>query len=126
MREYLGTLPQPDREEARAVWRARIELLWIEAMEDVYSRRPGALRAAAALAQGAAQLDGLDAPSRVELYSPTEHEYGAVVQRMVELHREQTGGVRAIEADPFSDEFLGAEVTEGEPWTSAEIALLEG
>lgn len=105
VREYLGHLPQPDREEARQVWRARIELLWEEAMEDVHTRRPGAVRAAAALAQRAAQLDGLDQPSRVEFYAPSEVEYSAVLNRMLQLDREHRG-VQALEADPFDPEFL--------------------
>lgn len=122
VQRHFTELPAPDREAARALWRARAEALWSEAFADVLARRPGAVRAAAAVAQRAAQLDAFDAPTRVEFYTPSEVEYGSVLRRMVELHRAEQGAVVAIEADPFDDEYLDAELVEPEEGESGAIA----
>jgi hypothetical protein len=100
VRRFSGTLPAVEREASRALWRERIELLWVQARQDVDEQRPGAIRAATALAQRAAQLDALDVPPVSVVVSPTASEFESVVQRLVEAH-----GVRsAVEADIFNDE----------------------
>lgn len=109
---HLGQLPQPDREASREVWRRRVEALWSEAYRDVLDRRPGAVRAAAAVSQRAAALDGLDAPTHLQLHTPSEAEYAAVLHRMIELDQAARGLTVGTEADIFSDRYLEAEVVE--------------
>lgn len=46
VKAFFGTLPTPDRELTRAVWRERHERLWRLALEDAEANRTGALRAA--------------------------------------------------------------------------------
>jgi hypothetical protein len=62
VKNYFGSLPDIEREDQRALWRARLEHLWAQALVDVQQQRPGAVRAAVAVGQRSAQLDGLDAP----------------------------------------------------------------
>lgn len=72
VRNYVGTLPEPTMPELRSLWRERLEFLWPLAVRDVENGKPGATRAAVAVAQRAAQLDGLDQPQRVELTGGAE------------------------------------------------------
>lgn len=109
---YLGELPTPDREAARTLLRERVELLWQVAERDAREGKPGALRAAVAVLQRAAQLDGLDQPQQVEFYSPSQDEYSRLLHATLELHRQQTGAQQALEADIFSDEFTELAVVE--------------
>ena len=74
VRNYFGALPEPERAEQRALWRERLELLWRQSGRDVRGQRPGAVRAAVALSQRAAQLDGLDEPSRSVVYTPSQEQ----------------------------------------------------
>ena len=67
VRNYAGTLPEPSTVELRHLWRARLEKLWPIAERDVLAGKPGATRAAVALAQRAAAMDGLDSATRVEV-----------------------------------------------------------
>lgn len=67
VKAYSGTLPTPAHEELRAMMRARSEAVWRQAFVDVLEQRPGAVRAAVAVLQRQAQLDGLDVPQRVEV-----------------------------------------------------------
>lgn len=67
VRNFAGKLPELEASELRSLWRERMEFLWPVAVRDVEGGKPGAMRAAVAVAQRAAQLDGLDQPQRIEL-----------------------------------------------------------
>lgn len=79
VRNFAGSLPQPEMPELRSLWRERLEFLWPIAARDVEAGKPGAMRAAVAVAQRAAQLDGLDAPQRVQVESADAAELAAMV-----------------------------------------------
>lgn len=74
VRNYFGTLPQAEREDLRDLWRERLEYLWRQSSQDVRQQKPGAIRAGVALAQRASALDGLDEPTKVSVYSPTDEQ----------------------------------------------------
>lgn len=99
VKRYFGELPQPDRDELRALWRSRLELLWRQAVQDVAEQKPGGLRAATALAQRAAALDALDQPQVLALVTPSAEEFTAVVSTLVQ--RAVAAGPQ--EADIFED-----------------------
>jgi hypothetical protein len=82
VKRWFGRVPEIDPDESRAMWRERLELLWRQSLTDSTQQRPGAVRAAVAVAQRAAALDGLDAPTRVEVYNPTVAEIAEYVQNM--------------------------------------------
>lgn len=67
VRETYGEVPQVDREELRHLWRERNEVLWRQALRDVFDRRQGAVIAATKVASLAAFLDGLGAPQRLDV-----------------------------------------------------------
>lgn len=94
VRSYAGSLPAPVHDELRAMMRARSEAIWQQAFADVLQQRPGAVRAAVAVLQRQAQLDGLDAPTRVEI-TPTEQQY----QELVEIYMRAKGLAPVIEYD---------------------------
>lgn len=96
---YFGQLPAFDREQQRELWRARLEKVWIQTVLDMKEGKAGATRSAVAVAQRAAQLDGLDEPTRMELRTPEAAEMEALVRAMLAA----SGGPREIEGDPFSD-----------------------
>lgn len=104
---YFGTLPQHDREESRTLWRARMEQLWRLSLRDATEQRPGAVRASVAIAQRVAQMDGLDAPTRLEIRDPDALEFEQVVAALAAAN----GVTLALEADPFADE-LEAEIVD--------------
>lgn len=93
VRTYFGTLPAPARDELRELARARGEALWSQAFQDALERRPGAVRAAVALLQRQAALDGLDEPSRAHV-EVTGAEFDELVARLSGILAPQ-----AIEAD---------------------------
>jgi hypothetical protein len=97
VRRYFGQLPVIEREETRRLWRERNELLWKQAVRDTSEQRPGAIRAAVAVAQRAAALDGLDAPVRMEVSNPSVEEFNRLVDNFVQ----QLGG-EIEEADVFA------------------------
>lgn len=68
VRHRYGTLPEPERTELRKLWRERLETLWLQSTADVAQQRTGAVTAAVRVAQAAAALDGLNAPTRVETH----------------------------------------------------------
>jgi hypothetical protein len=85
VRTYAGSLPVIDaREDLRSLWRERLEHLWPLAVRDAEAGRPGALRASVAVAQRAAQLDGLDEPQRVHV-TPGEEDLDRMVQRLIAM-----------------------------------------
>lgn len=104
VRNYVGRLPEPQAPELRSLWRERLEHLWPVAVRDVEAGKPGATRAAVAIAQRAAQLDGLDAPTRIE-YTPTEREYAEIVAAML-AHEGITLPIEGeiIDVEPEPDE----------------------
>jgi hypothetical protein len=80
VQRYFDRLPDlEDTPERRRLWRARLEVLWRQTVVDASQQRPGAVRAGVAVAQRAAALDGLDAPTRLEVYSPTSQEIAAYI-----------------------------------------------
>jgi hypothetical protein len=79
VRNFAGTMPTPERGALRTLWQERTELLWKEALQDVYDRRPGAVRAAVAVAQRASALFGLDAPQQVQVSTPEADEFNRLV-----------------------------------------------
>lgn len=95
VRNYLGELPQMDREDVRRLWRTRHEELWRLAQRDAHDRRAGAVRSAVAVARSAAQLDGLDAPTNV-VVSPDAEAFERVVRAAVEAQR---GAADLVEMD---------------------------
>ncbi|MFB8386795.1 hypothetical protein ACFC3F_06605 [Microbacterium sp. NPDC055910] len=82
VRRFVGRLPEPSADEARTVWRERMEYLWSVAARDAAAGRPGALRAGVAVADRASKLDGLDAPQRFAV-TPNEAELNRLVDMLV-------------------------------------------
>lgn len=99
VRTYAGSLPEVDRHASRQVWRERIEWLWARAARDVQEQRPGAVRAAVALAQRAGQLDGLDVPAVSVAVTPTLEEF----ERFLSGAKTTLGLHQVPEGDPFQD-----------------------
>lgn len=93
------------RRTAAAV-RDRLEVVGRQAMQDVLDRRPGAVTSYVRVMQAAAALDGLNAPSVIELSTPTDREIEARVAEIAAHTRPQLE-----EADIFAD----AEVVENDP-----------
>ena len=100
MRVY-GQLPRVKREDLRHLWRERLERLWRQALQDAGEKRPGAITAAVRLEQAAAALDGLNAPSQVELYSPSQHELDAFVAAVLAQRHQypEEGDIFAVAVD---------------------------
>ncbi|MGN7977476.1 hypothetical protein ACTJJ4_07880 [Microbacterium sp. 22195] len=101
VRNFVGGLPELQTSELRSLWRERMEFLWPIAVEDAKSGKPGAMRAAVAVAQRAAQLDGLDQPQRVEV-SADAGELSQMVHALLAAK-----GAGATEADIFDAEIVG-------------------
>jgi hypothetical protein len=99
VRRYFGTLPELYREDLRALWRERHEVVWRIALDDVLSRRPGAVRAATAVARSASQLDGLDSPQRFEVAMTDDQERELAL--VIETGMRALGTLPAAEADIF-------------------------
>ncbi|SKC50441.1 hypothetical protein [Plantibacter cousiniae (nom. nud.)] len=111
---YFGTVPQPDKSFRIEMWRQRIEALWGPALRDVQKGRAGAIRAATTVAQRAAALDGLDAPTRVSVTSDAEidawiDDYARLKRLAGELPAEVEEG--DIFAEVVEDEPVGIEAS---------------
>lgn len=65
--DIYGTTPRVDREHLRNLWRDRLEVTWKQALRDMIDQKPGAITAAVRVATAAAVLDGLNAPTQVNL-----------------------------------------------------------
>jgi hypothetical protein len=91
VRQTYGTLPEVDRLRLRALWRERLEVLWTQAHRDALDRQPGAITSAVRVAQAAAKLDGLDAPTEILVHEPTQRELDTWVARAV--------GITTVELD---------------------------
>lgn len=104
VRRFAGRLPEPTAADLRSLWRERLEYLWPMAARDVENGRPGATRAAVAIAQRAAQLDGLDAPQQLQLTADD-----AVVERLVSEMMRRTGHEEIEDADVIDLDVLEIE-----------------
>lgn len=102
-RTVFGILPELDRDEARRLWRDRLDWLWEQTVTHVEDREAGALTSGVRIAQAAARLDGLDAPV-VYQHDPSLSELHQWVAEVMEVR----DGPLAVEADIFE-----AEVIEG-------------
>ena len=67
VKAIYGELPTEQREDLRALWRARLELLWAQALRDATERRPGAVTAGVRVAGMALTLDGLAEATKVDV-----------------------------------------------------------
>lgn len=106
VKNYFGTLPAVERDDLRDLWRQRMELLWTYAARDAEIGKPGALRAGTAIAQRAAAMDGLDAPTQVTVTADA-----AELSQLVEVLLAAQGGV--VEASIWDDgEVLDADLVE--------------
>jgi hypothetical protein len=83
VRQTFGTLPAVDRGQLRALWRDRLEVLWTQVHRDALDRQPGAITSAVRVAQAAAKLDGLDAPTEILVHEPTQRELDAWLAQAV-------------------------------------------
>ena len=108
VKTYFGSLPVVERDDLRDVWRARMELLWRYAARDAKSGKAGALRAGAAIAQRAAAMDGLDAPTQLNLTTVDAGELAAMVDVLL-----RANGGQEIEANIWDVDPIDAEVIEG-------------
>jgi hypothetical protein len=76
-----GQLPVSERGDLRDIWRIRLESFWRQAALDVQDRRPGAITHAVRLASAAMQLDGLAAPTKVDI--STESEIASLIEALL-------------------------------------------
>jgi len=67
VRDGLGSIPQVDVQEMRVLWRDRLEVMWQQTLRDMREQKPGAVTAGVRVATAAAALDGLNAPTKVEV-----------------------------------------------------------
>ncbi|WP_314475150.1 hypothetical protein [uncultured Microbacterium sp.] len=108
VKNYFGKVPQVDREMLREIARQRGERLWLRAAAAVEEApSPAAIRAAVAVLERVAKLDGLDAPSRVEV-SPEAADFMAVIDAAAR----GMGLVLPVEADIFDAEYVDADEVE--------------
>lgn len=104
VKRVYGKLPTPEREDLRRLWRDRLEVTWRQAITDLLEQRPGAITHAVRVQTAAARLDGLDEPSRVELYTPTQREIERFVGTLLaQAHPELEEG-DIFEGEVVSDE----------------------
>lgn len=104
VRSIYGQLPTIERDEQRRLWRDRLEVVYRQVVRDVHDRIPGASTAFVRIADRAAKLDGLDAPTRLSLVDPTEEQIEAwLTERIGPRHVEE-------EADIFDVDIVDAEI----------------
>lgn len=106
VKRYFGTLPRIESEDMRDLWRERLETLWAFAHRDARKGRPGALRAGVAVAQRAAALDGLDAPTRYDVATDAQLDH-----LLAQLFA-RAGVVDVLEAEVLDLDVVDAEVEE--------------
>lgn len=109
---YFDAVPQPDRALLREVARQRGEHLWRRALQAVEKTEgsPAAIRAAVAVLDRHARLDGLDEPARLEVSHPEDE----LFQDFVAAAARGLGVEIPVEAEIFDDEYMYAEVIEDE------------
>lgn len=112
VKNYFGTVPQIDREMLRGIARARGEVVWLRALKalEASNGAPAAVRAAISVLERQARLDGLDAPTKVEVKQPDELEF----EQVVRLAAVGAGLALPEEGDPFED-IEDAEIVEDDP-----------
>lgn len=109
VKNHFGKVPQPDREMLREVARQRGERLWLRALAALEEApSPAAIRAAVAVLDRAARLDGLDAPTQVAIGSVDD----ASFQMFVDAAARGLGLAMPEEANIFADEYVDAEVVD--------------
>lgn len=81
---HYGSVPEPERQDLRALWRDRLEQLWLQSTKDVLEQRPGAITAGVRIVMAAAALDGLNAPTVIESHTTTTFQ-----GLLVELRKEE-------------------------------------
>lgn len=91
VRSVFGSLPSLEKDEARRLWRDRLEALWRQALADAEATRPGAVTAAVRVAEAASRLDGLAEPQRHSIV-PAESE----IEAWVALALEASGRAHCI------------------------------
>jgi hypothetical protein len=109
VRAFVGRLPAPDPEQARTLWRERMEHLFSIAADDAAEGKPGALRAAVAIAQRAAAMDGLDAPAKMML-TADERQLEALAQTILA----RSGHAEVLEADVLELEVINPDEDDGD------------
>lgn len=67
VKSVYGAAPDVSREDLRALWRARLEVMWRQAQVDMREQRPGAVVGAVRVAGVAVTLDGLAEPVKVDV-----------------------------------------------------------
>ncbi|MGC4112992.1 MAG: hypothetical protein QM747_21750 [Nocardioides sp.] len=103
VRQTFGVLPEADRAQLRALWRERLEVLWKQVHRDALDRQSGAVTSAVRVAQAAAKLDGLDAPTEILMHEPTQHELSAWVARVVTRETVELMEADICDADSGTD-----------------------
>lgn len=94
-------MPTVKRDDLRNLWRDRLEGIWRQAFKDALEGRPGAITAAVRVHQAAALLDGLNAPSVLELSTPSQHEIDTFVAEIIKAQ-----GGELEESDIFEGEIV--------------------
>lgn len=99
VRSVFGSLPPIEKDEARRLWRDRLELLFGLGLVDAEEQRPGAVTALVRVAEAASRLDGLAEPQRLSI-TPTDAELERWVRDVLEAK-----GVLSFaeEGDIFAD-----------------------
>jgi hypothetical protein len=81
-----------------------------KALDQAHPEQLAAVRATLAIADRYSKLLGLDAPTEINVHMPDNDEF----QRFIQLAATAQGMNVPVEADPFSDEYIDAEVVEDE------------
>lgn len=103
VRRVFARLPEVEREDQRQLWRARLEHLWRQALADALEQRPGAITSGVRVATAAAALDGLNAPDKIELTTPTAVELQNFVTAVMAANRPQLEEDDILDADVVED-----------------------
>ncbi|WP_230103897.1 hypothetical protein [Microbacterium sp. Bi121] len=82
VKNFFGNVPTPAHDELRILARARGEVVFRQALTDVLEQRPGAVRAAVAVLQRQAALDGLDAPTKSTLAVENQHDMDEIFETL--------------------------------------------
>lgn len=85
VRDTFGELPAVTRDDLRDVWRARLEVMWRYAQRDAAEGKTGAIVAGVRVAQAAALIDGLNAPTEFVVHEPTQREIESWVMTVVQM-----------------------------------------
>jgi hypothetical protein len=110
VRRFFGELPDLDMEDQRRLWRDRLDVLWARGHSELQNGHSAAtiIRSLVSVADRAAKLDGLDAPTRLRV-GPDSDELEEYVRTIVAL----SGRAVPIEGDPWAD-VVDADVIEAD------------